>query len=859
MSIIALNEKNFDVVTLQMHPKRTFSSSSSGGITGSIFVYAQRSTSIKDQSHPTYSSSAGDSGFNADNIDESRQNIFAAGKATYDYPSVFGERPPAASSDATVWDAQSSSFDRNYKLGSIYDGFLSYMTGVNETVQSPDLKKYVEVLRFEPTNTFTADTLRKSVVVNNLFDYYRTQYPQAQFSYSNYNSINFFTASCVSPNRALIYPSPSTTAIPASGTYCITGSFNISFYINPRYTTTKPSLNFKAGTIMHMSSCYAVSLHTGSGVDRNGYPNTYRIALQLSTSADTKPSDINFAIRNNKRSYPQDLIFVSDDHSLKRNHWHHVSINYESVQLNGLTGGTGSFWIDGKEQEDSFFIVSSESMNRSFYTAFNPLFVGNYYDGPNDGATSDVRAYFNSNAVSIEGVQNWGPGFSNDPTATLLNHPLNAEFHDLRIYNRFLVNNQVITASIQGPEASVLKEYMQLYLPPFFTKDSTSRQVLHTPFQAVKEKTEQPFNTWLSFDTNGKDINLQNFVREHVHKTFPRLFHLTSSEISDTTKDWQTSNRLLYEFGVQSSYVRARNLTILPNDNGLFIPNFKLLMTASDPNGTTFTNDYKPESGSFTSQFVNDLGILDLSLVTLRDMHEMPLYMTGTIFGSTVTVDGTTTSAEDARGTDSGFTVFITESGGISTRYEPQILQATRDNSSDEIVFFDASNLFYGQSIKPGTYSIFDKSITGSNGRVKMRVKDDYRGNLYRADAATTLATWNSIGNVLYDEGISVIKAPTIPLFGKDQFEISFNGHQNIHAQEINVNANTGRINSSSNLSFRPMRPDIYANNTDDVFVAISEVLFHDDNLNIVARAALAQPVVKKLTDKYLFRVKMDY
>ena len=40
---------------------------------------------------------------------------------------------------------------------------------------------------------------------------------------------------------------------------------------------------------------------------------------------------------------------------------------------------------------------------------------------------------------------------------------------------------------------------------------------------------------------------------------------------------------------------------------------------------------------------------------------------------------------------------------------------------------------------------------------------------------------------------------------------------------------------------------------------SICEILLHDNNLNIVGRAVLAQPVVKKLTDKYLFRIKMDY
>ena len=41
--------------------------------------------------------------------------------------------------------------------------------------------------------------------------------------------------------------------------------------------------------------------------------------------------------------------------------------------------------------------------------------------------------------------------------------------------------------------------------------------------------------------------------------------------------------------------------------------------------------------------------------------------------------------------------------------------------------------------------------------------------------------------------------------------------------------------------------------------VIITGINLHDDNLNVVARAVLAQPVVKRDEDRYLFRMKMDW
>ena len=49
------------------------------------------------------------------------------------------------------------------------------------------------------------------------------------------------------------------------------------------------------------------------------------------------------------------------------------------------------------------------------------------------------------------------------------------------------------------------------------------------------------------------------------------------------------------------------------------------------------------------------------------------------------------------------------------------------------------------------------------------------------------------------------------------------------------------------------------ANDRDSRFTQISGIYFHDENLNIVMKTALAQPVVKRVGDKILFRVKMDY
>ena len=199
------------------------------------------------------------------------------------------------------------------------------------------------------------------------------------------------------------------------------------------------------------------------------------------------------------------------------------------------------------------------------------------------------------------------------------------------------------------------------------------------------------------------------------------------------------------------------------------------------------------------------------------------------------------------------------ENPGVASGSILTILQRTRDNSSDEVVFFDVSNMFYGGQIMKKSFSVMDSNVTGSGGKVKITFKDDGQGNLYRADSTSIHAKWNNVGTLLYEEGIAVIKSPNVPFFGKDQFEVNLRGVQNLHVLEINVPCQKGNINSSSNPVYKELSPSPYASNVGENFVYITGLNFHDENLNIIARTNLTQPVIKRDQDGYKFRVKLDF
>lgn len=775
---------------------------------------------------------------------------------------------------------------------------------------------------------------------------------------------------------------------------------------------------FNAGTILHMSSSYAVSLVTGSHIDKEGHPDAYRIMVQLSSSADIPPSHVPYYDNGDygtEKYYdytsvagPKDrwidasgatdedkegsnLIFLSTDNSLKKNHWHHVAIRWGTHLVDD---GKAQILIDG-EINAEFDIPSGSCIPTEFgddtpRVTADPdslvieadpsvLFIGNFFEGFNgsvykqttqyldaDGnptfeheAVSEKEAWYvqdtddhglplwtNQSGVTVKwNGANWvdskGITLSNisyaDPTAAkaaydvaynndvvnelelipalsstlgfsqadlladypdrvynevvsidsdatqyvaaffsyeanemhgvpwsriddvdseagwtssdpdplepneyFLRHPLNAEIHEIKIWDEYRTLPQLWESATTG--SSGIEENLLFYLPPYFVRESPEREVLITPFQSMKTTTDDPFNVAMSFGVGGHLLNLENFTREFVSGSYPLLLNLTGSSIDITAHEPREANEYLFA----TASIRKRNLTILPCDNGKFKPDYTFLSTGSF--------EAKPQEGHPACKFVNDFGSTDFSLVSLNN-----LVPTSSLYPGLIAVDSAGAQDVSSNSLMAEVAGSSPENPGVAPGSVLTIFQRTRDNSSNQVSFFDASNLYYGKKIQPKTYHLTDHDVTGSGGKVKITLSDNGHGTLYRSDAETEHPEWASVGNIIYEEGISVVHNPCIPYFGKEQFEVSLAGHQNLHIMEIFVPCEAGKINSSSNPRFEPLSASLYASDEDTSIIYITGLNFHDENLNIVARTNLAQPVVKRDKDEMVFRVKVDF
>ena len=77
-------------------------------------------------------------------------------------------------------------------------------------------------------------------------------------------------------------------------------------------------------------------------------------------------------------------------------------------------------------------------------------------------------------------------------------------------------------------------------------------------------------------------------------------------------------------------------------------------------------------------------------------------------------------------------------------------------------------------------------------------------------------------------------------------FEVSIPLEENLH-------------NSSSNPQYRNLHPTSNYNETADRFTYITGVQLHDDNLNVIGRAHLAQPYLKREEDRVVIKLRMDF
>ena len=773
-----LKPENFESFTLISNPKINFVSSS-GGISGS-FEFVSRKSSIRKDILP--SSAYVDATFDSSGINASIQALTFVSSTN------------------------------------IKNAVESYLEKVSSSSISYKENASVPIERYTPGVDLDEYFMRKRHIREVLFPYYSITNPSAQWSYSNFFSLNLLSGSSYPKDFGILYPNTGADKISniATGSLYPDEGFCIEFFINPRRTQEISSQPYDAGTICHLSSTYSISLISGSSRGADNKTNGFRLQLQLSSSADIKPS----------LATTGSLVFRTDDNSLSLNSWHHVLINWNR----NINNGTGSIYVDSTLS--GLFSYEENSIKPNLGTKNPPYFlsIGSYYNGNNNG-TSRQSLYFSRLASSRFGVEELDSDNTSDsPANVLFSNPLNAEIQNFslrkRNYSLEDLKNRIFSSSFSRQDSDFSNTLLNIgplfqTETPVRTYDGTDGGVLISPFYAETKSTETPFVEDLSFGINVLYQNLENYLQDTKTKNLPRFVSMSFKPQTEYLPIVESKD-LFYA----TSSVRLRNSIISPSDNGNFMPNFE------------FAGSYESSSGRCLQDY---LGCPDPSRV----------YVGNIITGTVNFTSGTQMEAlfqeplpNDPRGT---------------FKRGPATYRRTGDPSSNEVVLFDISSLYYGTSIKPGSLKIKDNSVTGSNGVYSLTLRDNGIGGLYRADSATKHATWANYGSVCYNEGVVAITSNVLPYFGKDGFEIEFRGTRKTQVSKIDCEVLADNPNKSQNGSYENLIPDENRLEEDSTYVYISSVNIHDDEMDIIMKATLATPIKKHPSDKIVIKLSMDY
>lgn len=168
-------------------------------------------------------------------------------------------------------------------------------------------------------------------------------------------------------------------------------------------------------------------------------------------------------------------------------------------------------------------------------------------------------------------------------------------------------------------------------------------------------------------------------------------------------------------------------------------------------------------------------------------------------------------------------------------------------------IIINVPQIFYGNYITPSTIE-----ITANLTKDKTITLRDKEGVLYISNAEHEYSS--KVGHIDYNNGFIVIFHPSLVNIGQFDYSIKFNGNKNMHVMQIDVPCGKHQHNISKNASWdENLKPSNNANEANNGFKVISNINLHDDNLNVIAKVTLAQPIIKRNDDNFVFRVKLDF
>jgi hypothetical protein len=499
----------------------------------------------------------------------------------------------------------------------------------NNGVTNNNLKKYNFKNSFSinrTVNTFlpcSYELYKFETIKSSLYDYYKNDfskdfYPELDYGFCNYNTINFFSQKYNNNkvhSNCIVYSNQKD--VNNINDVDFSENFSVNLWINIRKNN-----NTNRGCIMHIPDVFSLySIEESEG---------FRICLSTGSSAKKTLNQQNFQTINfsNNSSQNEDDIGLTSSNNFLYNNWYNLNINFVNTTQNKyiVTVYKNSEVLETfnlnivKEKLDNFdsficlgnkpyyFKDSSSSYNIEYEDSFYSFFGKNYllndnteFDGP--FYKKDLNLGSNTNYNDTKFIENIITNdnmiYFNDSIEE--NSSFHGEIHDIKIYSNSIDKQKIESLykkSVKDLSDEINNNSLAFFVPVFYLPIDVKKVGLFNCSKSnINLYYNSIYNPFLANSSMGLDSSVENYLVEFVKSKKPNVvisgfdnknifgnyYESLHSQFIDNQNDFskikkgissesiflENIDNVSLDNPIKYNNISYRNYLLLPNDNGI--------------------------------------------------------------------------------------------------------------------------------------------------------------------------------------------------------------------------------------------------------------------------------------------------
>ena len=661
---------------------------------------------------------------------------------------------------------------------------------------------------------------------------------------------------------ALVYPQPNREFEIEYSTAA--ESFNFEFWIKP------DALQTDVGTICQLHGNYALLIIPDTTTVIDGVAQNYKISLRVGGAAND-----GVTLSTSQTSDLLNNIYVSNS-LLTLDTWHHVSIrwgrNFNNGQFVVFIDGIKRDSVEGVEAGSRAGLIETGT---TINTTNHALFVGGY---PKE-ASPVQRQIWEEYSTTQSGIA-WNAAAPSTPVGNTVNantgimsnlsirYQLKSELTELRCWDYPRTEKEIVT---EWRSRADTRANMRFYIPFYFEPATSTTGVLKRPrFKPDVALTTDGFSAGTSpfekyYGGSGASISqvMQPLNQTQYCSNWGHIGGVPLINVAQHAKEYKTGYHPVI-LGIPN-LMKIDKTEVYPN------PGTENYVAVSEEKINYFKDRWPSIPwlrclNSMIYPATVDLGSTPSKIVSgssgfyRHNASHINHATTGSVDFSTANQtkymfddDAWLTTAQQFYGITTGSISYYKDEDYLTSVLVDEGKIYDKDVLTPFAPVISIPILYYGQKLEHEEFSL---TTTLPSGKTIKLV--DQNNQLWIADK-NGAPTVGKAGHISYQNGFMQIFSPLLSDITLNETTLEFRGSKDMYVLQFDVRCPPGVSNESNNVNFKDLKASANANETDTTVTYISTVYLHDENLNVIGKVKLAQPIQKREEDSFLFRIKMDF